>query len=365
MRTAPPGDDVIEISVFGPGYGECILVHLGYNEWIIVDSCIHPKTGRPAALDYLRRIGVPLESVKLIVATHWHDDHIRGLCHTVKECGNADFVMSEALIGDEFLSVLSHFGTDPMIKGSSGARELFDILSFLKSARKVPKRAMANTPLWMKKQQISDYRCIITALSPSDYAIYLSNFQIAKQIPELKTEKRRLLSITPNQAAVVLWIRINHIAILLGSDLESSSDENSGWLAILQSPMRPEGKADVFKVPHHGSVNGDHPRIWDEMVSDDAIIALTPFHHGKTKLPTETDIQRICEKRSDCFITATNLVKKVKTERTVDRIIEKAGGVRVRRPVHGHFGQIRIRTSLSSKSVDWSRELMMGARAIC
>ncbi len=39
-----PGQDIIEVSIFGPGKGEPILVHLGRNEWIIVDSCINART---------------------------------------------------------------------------------------------------------------------------------------------------------------------------------------------------------------------------------------------------------------------------------------------------------------------------------
>ena len=32
-----PQPDQVEISIFGPGYGECILIHCGNDEWIISD----------------------------------------------------------------------------------------------------------------------------------------------------------------------------------------------------------------------------------------------------------------------------------------------------------------------------------------
>ena len=50
------------------------------------------------ALEYLQRIGHnPASSVRLIVATHWHDDHIRGLAEVVRTCAAADFYCSSAL----------------------------------------------------------------------------------------------------------------------------------------------------------------------------------------------------------------------------------------------------------------------------
>ena len=37
---------------------------------------------RPVASEYLEYIGVETDAVVLIVATHWHDDHISGLAAT-------------------------------------------------------------------------------------------------------------------------------------------------------------------------------------------------------------------------------------------------------------------------------------------
>ena len=71
----PPQADQIEISLFGPGFGECCLIHLGSGQWVVIDSCLHSDTGEPAALYYLRQISVePADTIRLIIATHWHDD---------------------------------------------------------------------------------------------------------------------------------------------------------------------------------------------------------------------------------------------------------------------------------------------------
>lgn len=43
-----PPPDVIEVSVFGRGSGESVLVHYGDGQWIIVDSFL--IDGEPIAL---------------------------------------------------------------------------------------------------------------------------------------------------------------------------------------------------------------------------------------------------------------------------------------------------------------------------
>src|SRR5208283_1490967 len=99
-----PAVDEMEVSLFGPGYGESVVIHIGNNLWILIDSCLNPRTQQPACLEYLRRLGVDIQrSVKLIVATHWHDDHVRGLGSVFRECASACLVLSQALRNSEFL----------------------------------------------------------------------------------------------------------------------------------------------------------------------------------------------------------------------------------------------------------------------
>ena len=84
--------------MFGRGYGEAICAHLGGGSWVVVDSCLHPSTGRPAALAYLESLGVvAAESVVLVLVTHWDDDHIQGIAAVVDECRTASVACSAAL----------------------------------------------------------------------------------------------------------------------------------------------------------------------------------------------------------------------------------------------------------------------------
>lgn len=131
----PPGSDELEMTVFGPGVGECIVLHLGNDDWIIVDSCTLPKDAEPVALQYLNRIRVDAStSVRWVIATHWHDDHIQGLAKVLRECRAARFAMSAALSAQQFLQlVLEVDAQNRLVKHNSSASELAGILEILES----------------------------------------------------------------------------------------------------------------------------------------------------------------------------------------------------------------------------------------
>ncbi len=93
----PPKSNEIEISLFGPGYGEALLVHFGKNHWVSVDSCVDEQKN-PITLKYLEAMGLQADSsLKQIIATHWHDDHIRGISKILKACPDSEFICSSAL----------------------------------------------------------------------------------------------------------------------------------------------------------------------------------------------------------------------------------------------------------------------------
>src|SRR5689334_12129795 len=108
MLTDPPAEDEIEVSIFGPGKGEAILVHLGYNRWIAVDSCIDQIDGTIPALEYITQIGVNVSSsVLLVVGTHAHDDHIAGISEVFRRCEAAHFVCAHALVHSQFIALVN------------------------------------------------------------------------------------------------------------------------------------------------------------------------------------------------------------------------------------------------------------------
>lgn len=358
----PPEQDEIEVSLFGPGYGESVLLHIGANKWIIIDSCIDPISELPAPLSYLRKINIdPAVAVKQIVATHWHDDHIRGLSMILKECALAKFVCSVAQRSKEFLTLVSAYGNRSMME-STGVNEFYEILKILQQRNIPPKFAIADRPLWQKDPQHRDpnQSAEIYALSPSDASVLLAQLDISKLIPEVGETKRRIPTLRPNHASVVLLLKIGEDSILLGGDLEETGNSRTGWIAIINSNTRPQGKASFFKIPHHGSVTADNSQIWSEILEPEPISALTPFAIGNVFLPTKKDVLRICNRTGKAFSTGILKYPKLKSRPKMVEKQLKEMGIKLR-PAYLSSGQIRARGRYIDNKINWTVQLLEGA----
>ena len=289
----PPEHNVMEVTLIGPGYGECIILHIGNGSWVIVDSCIGADS-RPAALAYFHDMGLnPSEVVRLIVATHWHDDHIRGMGELVEVCDDAIFCCANALRTQEFLAIMDAIASRPMSQVGSGMQELYRARLLLEARSSRPVFAIANRRIFSRDS------CEVWSLSPCDKEVDSFLQGIDRLRPQERETKRRTPTLTPNEVAVVLLIEIGNTAVLLGSDLE-----RRGWLEILDTSGRPSCKASFFKVPHHGSQNAHEDRVWNEMLHSDPIAALTPWQRGGRSLPTKRDVKRILSFTRKAYATA-------------------------------------------------------------
>ena len=197
LQRTRPSPDQLEITLIGPGEGECCLAHLGSGHWIIVDSCRNSLTRRPVALEYLEHIGVETDAVVLIVATHWHDDHISGLAATLKACTQATVCCSSALASEEFLATVAPYNERLQFAGSSGVSELFEVLEEVRASRRTPlkraapdRRIIQITPPTLAH----GYPCEIWTLSPSDAQIQAFYREIGSLVPKLRETKVRLPS---------------------------------------------------------------------------------------------------------------------------------------------------------------------------
>ena len=105
----PPNQDEIEITVFGPGYGEALAIHVGSGRWLLVDSCLNDAK-KPAAIEYLKEIAVDVATqVEIVAASHRHDDHIKDLSTVLKECRSAKLYLSSAFQKQEFVGLIQTF----------------------------------------------------------------------------------------------------------------------------------------------------------------------------------------------------------------------------------------------------------------
>lgn len=353
----------LEVSLFGPGYGEALAIHVCDGRWILVDSCIDEATGRPAHLAYLQNIGVNVaRSVELVVSTHWHDDHVRGLSEVVRECANAGFACSIAMNNEEFLTMVRLSEIPRMMLSASGAdeiRQVFEILNARRVAGADPIRfALANVPLWRGTSVAAGSACTVTALSPSNSSVWIaiSEWAALIPIPGPTAGKGRIMPRKPNHNAVVLSISVGSDGILLGSDLEETANPHTGWSAILNSPIHVPSQAAVFKIAHHGSVTGHHPSVWDSMLMRSPCAVLTPYVNGRTRLPNSSDIERILGYTARAFSTAKLTKPKSKgRSRAVEKTIRDTVGEI--RSVPLSTGHIRIRKDTAQSEDGWRVDL--------
>ena len=336
----PPGPSDLEITLFGPGYGESIVLHVGGGVWVVVDSCVNAN-GSPQALRYLESIGIdPATAVDLIVATHWHDDHIRGIAELVKTCREATFCCASVLCQKEFLTAAHALEGRHLSGAGSGMREIYGVMSQLRQVPGRLKLALANRPIFHRGE------CEIWSLSPRD-AHFLSFLKIIGGLVSQEGEsKRRIPSLSPNNVAVALWVRVKDIALLLGSDVEKL-----GWVEILQDRHRPNGKASMFKVPHHGSRNAHEPGVWQRLLNPKPYAVVTPWRKGNRSLPSSEDVRRILSYTTNAYATTgigSLALSPVRRISMVKRTIEESG-IHLRRLAMSR-GAVRLRRPLRSQT---------------
>ncbi len=360
-----PEKKEIEISLFGPGYGESILLHVGDNNWLLIDSCLDPVNKEPSPIIYLRNIGIdPSIAIKLIIASHWHDDHVRGLAEVIRQCSSAEFVVSNALRSKEFLTLVHALGRRSMME-SSGVQEFYQILEILKERlqskhgnSQLLKHAISDRLIWRSStsSSASHLSCEVYSLSPSDESTTIALKNIGNLLPGGGQLKTRALAMTPNHAAVVLWIKVGSIYILLGSDLEETDNPNTGWSIIVDSTTRPQGKAVFFKIPHHGSENADYKPVWDRMLIPNPLAGLTPFILGNVILPEKSDVARICQRTQNAYSTALPRQKRLRYR---DKIVEKTIRETVKKikEVVPSTGHIRLRSKDIEPPINWKIDL--------
>jgi beta-lactamase superfamily II metal-dependent hydrolase len=350
-----PADNEIEVSLFGPGYGESVVVHLGSNRWMVVDSCLDKNSGRAASLAYLEEIGVePASHVELVVCTHWHDDHIRGMSSILSACPNARFVCSTSLRESAFLELVALGET---IRGphGGGLNEFGRIFQqiILRRQRQEPsplETCHAGTVLVDQVEESAQLR--IESLSPSDTDHQRMMRAFAEKKDQLLSAefKQTVPSIHPNLGSIVLRLQIGGQRILLGADMEKRKSPESGWNAILIN-TRPGSEADLYKIAHHGSETGDMPEIWSQLLIPNCPAVLAPNQRLSNPIPRPSDVERILSHTKSAFATAPSYLKRKRLEQPTDRLLRNREITIYEIP--SSQGQIRARFSPGSDDV-WS-----------
>jgi hypothetical protein len=342
-----PDRDCVEVSLFGPGYGECIALHLGFGDWIVVDSCIEPSSGKPVALAYLEAIDVDASQIVLVAASHWDDDHIRGISEVFRRATNAQFVCSSAMTSQEFEAVLSRWRPKSIIPGGSGMDEFDEVTNILAERARdtkypTPECAHAGSVLWEREKPIP---AGVRALSPSHAADIAAIAELAGIRDSDGGERRRLPHIDGNHTSVVMSVRVGTAPILLGADLQVRADRNLGWYAVVDRNKN-NPRHEAYKIPHHGSANADDDEIWDRLLVKHPLTMLAPFCRAGILLPTCNDAERILARSTSSYLTAPATRKRYRAQdyvvrKTIDEVALQACAI------PNGFGHVRLRKRLN------------------
>lgn len=347
IDNSSPNSDELEVSLFGPGVGECIVAHLGDNQWMVIDSCKNPKTKNPAALDYLKEIGVKLDAVSVIVISHWHTDHIRGAADLVAACPNAQVVYSAALLKEEFLTLVDAYSISASVVGceSAGLSEMRSIVQCLDDRNEDDEGyAKANMKPALADTIIHNYKCDefhtqVWALSPSSTSFNEALQEFESLIPSEGDQRKVISCPSENINSVAIWIEMGEYSVLLGADLEETKNPNTGWSVIVDSKVRPKEQANIFKIPHHGSSTGHSQDVWEQMTCDNTIALCTTFNNSH--LPKAEDVERIKEYTENLYCTTISKSKLPKRESSVERTLKEV--TKTRRVIGGAVGQLQVR----------------------
>jgi hypothetical protein len=331
-------------------------VHFGGGQWMIVDSCLSRVTKEPAALDYLEGIGVNLSAnVRLVVSTHWHDDHIRGLAKVYEKCESAEFVCAYGLEKDQFATLVSLYSRE-FPAGGSGLQEFNDVLLTLKK-RKQGQRFIA--PKFVGEDTVLNLgpRAVVKALSPSSGAVLAALAKFNELLPKEGQRRSAVPSAGPNDLAIVLSVRIDETPILLGADLERGGDPTAGWAAIVERFSEiGNNQHQGYKVSHHGSETGHHEGIWPKLLIKGAWAVLTPYQRGRHRLPAPGDVARICALSPEAYITAGAPIARYQhPDPTVRRQLREMGVSVLEEPARQ--GHVRLRKPANEPNGEWSVEL--------
>jgi hypothetical protein len=288
------------VSLFGNGDGECIVMHLGDERWLVVDS-FRDESGTPVALAYLDALRVSRRAIRLVAATHYHSDHVAGLSDVLAASPRARLITSSAIGDRRFLEAIDSAGP-PRVPETLSAplAEFYALLKVVERRRILPEpvyAANSRTELWPEDLE-TRWPTKVRSLSPTTKVALRAVARIARQ--ELPGSPVR--SPDQNAISIVLWIVVGERSILLGADLPRGRGP-TGWAAILAANVARGRLSDYFKVPHHGSTGAHHPEVSERLIHPEAVATLTTKR--ASGLPRGPGLASLRVSHRTCYIAGT------------------------------------------------------------
>lgn len=297
----PPRANELEITCFGPGYGECIVVHIPGAGWGVIDSCVHEvgKSVKSLPLDYL--LGIlkePYPKLAFVILTHPHEDHYRGMDVLIREYPGG--VERVCRYGGEGVRELKTYINQRKLAYQSVLPGLIDVFKAMSESKtrgsQLRRLNEMSLILDLKEANVEGYGKTdikLLALSPSSQAVTKYVEILFNAYPEVGKPVHALRDDLHNLISVALLLQIGEIQIVFGSDLENYPDNSLGWSAVVLNCDIPDLRADLVKVSHHGSETGFNREAWKRHCGlKKPVSIITPFINGNKIIPTSEDAKR-------------------------------------------------------------------------
>jgi len=334
-----PAATEIEISVFGRGVGECVVVHVGGGQWVVIDSYelqLNRRSCTPVALQYLSRFPDfrPESNVSSVVLTHLHSDHFVGI----------DTLAARCVAARLYLPGVSHLGDRAeqallaIAKSERSGERLVGIEKVVHAWRRVKARHPPGNlalPAHGPGTLIvvgAGAACSITAISPLGglFEHVLDDDHLAP------TQHVQLTGTNANLTSIVLWLQAGAHGALLSADMDDS--KLWGWGALLTDREGQKSPAGIgfVKVPHHGSVNPEFLSVMDAWSESPIAVVTTngrrlPDPDHWSEIVTRSNVALVLgnstprlaytgarvASTSDCSITRVDVAAGADTWRTV------------------------------------------------
>jgi Metallo-beta-lactamase superfamily len=344
----PPGRDELEVTIFGRGKGESILCHLGDARWLMVDSFKTPD-GVPVADDYLSQLSGD-HRITAVVATHWDTDHTHGMAAVIENHAPEEVWMPAVLDNNEAFRFAQAHDAAVGDGAPSGLRDFVEVAEMTADNN-------------MRRWGVAG-RHVHTATATEVSLLAPVDGVVSRGFAALGIARHpgfgEISSLSANETSIVLLVARGCRAALLGGDLVAGA---LGWTAVIdgsfpeQQPS-PRGirrlsrptRPSYFKVPHHGSRDGDDERVWSDVLGPRPVQTAARFTGLRRPLPKPDDVRRIVDRSSPLHVVGP-LPPRLEPESDAFDLHLDAATVDGLRPVSGLVGTVRARAKWRGWSV--------------
>jgi hypothetical protein len=246
--------------VFGPGFGESIVVRVPPDQWLVVDSLRRQTRSEDVnpAVGLLTKHKARASAVAL---THPHEDHGQGLLHIL-----------ERRLPNTPVGCLDPTMRIPRRNSEPDATRVLDQASLAAGLKRI-QRIWATEP-GSKWELLANSSCRMGA----------ATVEVLHPASPPQTQPRDL-----NRISSPMLISWNRCRILLGADLP-----RPGWSAVGRSRAAAHelAGAHVLRASHHGAKGAQHPVAIGGGPPRDRPCIVTPFNRGRG-LPSYADTHGI------------------------------------------------------------------------